>query len=75
MIEPPTQTKLLDELLDCFTPEEVWYAGVPGAGGDDAIFAIGNPKIDLRRLMAERFTAQRPWLAVLPVEILSDGGL
>lgn len=47
MIEPPVQTKLLDELLDCFSPEEVWYAGVPGAGGDDAIFAIGNPNIDL----------------------------
>lgn len=75
MIEPPAQTKLLDELLHCFTPDEVWYAGVPGAGGDDAIFAIGNPNIDLKQIMAERFTAQRPWLAILPVEIISEGSI
>ena len=60
MIEPPTQTKLLDELLSCFDPEEVWYAGVPGAGGDDAIFAIGNPNIDIKQLIKQKFTAHRP---------------
>lgn len=42
-IEPPATTLILDELLNEFDEETVWYAGVPGAGGDDAIFLIGNP--------------------------------
>jgi phosphomevalonate kinase len=41
----------LDELLNQFSAEEVWYAGVPGAGGDDAIFVIGKKNIGLKRLI------------------------
>ena len=41
-IEPPKQTKLLNELME--KVPSVIYASVPGAGGDDAIFALA-PKI------------------------------
>ena len=37
-IEPSKQTKLLDELMK--KVPEIIYASVPGAGGDDAIFAL-----------------------------------
>jgi phosphomevalonate kinase len=43
-------------LLKEFDEGAVWYAGVPGAGGDDAIFLIGDPNIDLKQLVKERFT-------------------
>jgi phosphomevalonate kinase len=36
-IEPPSQTKLLDLTMDL---PGVLFAGVPGAGGNDAIFAV-----------------------------------
>ena len=55
-IEPPATTLILDELLQEFDEETVWYAGVPGAGGDDAIFLIGNPQVDLKQLVKQRFT-------------------
>jgi phosphomevalonate kinase len=36
-IEPPTQTALLDDSLKV---KGVFFAGVPGAGGYDAIFCL-----------------------------------
>jgi len=42
--------------LEEFDESVVWYAGVPGAGGDDAIFLIGNPEVDLKRLVRSKFT-------------------
>ena len=41
-IEPLKQTKLLDELMRVVP--DVIYASVPGAGGDDAIFALALKK-------------------------------
>jgi phosphomevalonate kinase len=60
----------LDELLNRFTAEEVWYAGIPGAGGNDAIFVIGPPDIDLKGILKERFCSDFPNLAILPVNIV-----
>ena len=37
-IEPPKQAVLLDELME--KVPKIIYASVPGAGGDDAIFAL-----------------------------------
>lgn len=56
-------------MLDSFSSEQVWYAGVPGAGGDDAIFVLGNPDVDLKQLIKTHFTSSRPNLAVLPVDL------
>jgi phosphomevalonate kinase len=68
-IEPPSTTQLLDALMSEFSQDEVWYAGVPGAGGDDAIFIIGRKNINLKDLIKNRFTNKRPNLAVLDLEI------
>jgi len=38
-IEPERSTKLINEILNL---ENVVYAAVPGAGGDDAIFIMGT---------------------------------
>ena len=40
-IEPEKQTKLIDDLFECIPADRLLYASVPGAGGDDAIFALG----------------------------------
>ena len=66
-IEPPSTTLLLDSLLAEFSSEEVWYCGVPGAGGDDAIFVLGEK--GLKSKLKERFVNARPNLAVLPIEL------
>ena len=55
-IEPPKTTKIIDEILEDFDEQTVWYAGVPGAGGDDAIFLLGDPNVDLKGLVRTRFT-------------------
>lgn len=47
----------------------MWYAGVPGAGGDDAIFAIGPKGLNLKNMIKMRFTSKRPNLAVLDIDI------
>lgn len=50
--------------------QEVWYAGVPGAGGDDAIFVLGKP--GLKQIIKERFTNAKPSLAVLDIDICKN---
>jgi len=54
----------LDDLL---LLEEVWYAGVPGAGGDDAIFAIGSK--GLIQVIQDKFLKDKPQLAALDLGI------
>ena len=58
----------MDELL---LLEEVWYAGVPGAGGDDAIFAIGSK--GLLQVIQDRFLKDKPLLAALELGICASG--
>ena len=68
-IEPEASTVLLDKIM---TIEEVCYASVPGAGGDDAIFVLGKPGVreKLQELLSERID-----LAELPVDILHGKSL
>ncbi|CAI4048712.1 phosphomevalonate kinase SKDI_13G3500 [Saccharomyces kudriavzevii IFO 1802] len=61
-IEPPVQTKLLD---DCQTLKGVLTCLIPGAGGFDAIAVIATQSVDLRAQTAgdERFSSVQ-WLDV-----------
>lgn len=73
-IEPEKTTKLIDDLLETFEAEEVWFAGVPGAGGHDAIFVIGPPatnnKTDFMFVIREFFCKKHHDTAILPVLIV-----
>lgn len=68
-VEPPAQTSLMDQVLAEFTVDEVWYVGIPGAGGHDALFVLGPPHLDLQRLLKDRFCGSRRSLAILPVSL------
>ena len=68
-IEPQKQTTLLDQILKDIN--QAFYASVPGAGGDDAIFVLG-PKTaasSLQELLKERILKQYPNIAILPVNL------
>ena len=66
-IEPEKQTTLLDDLFS--SVPELLYASVPGAGGDDAIFALSkkDETKSLSSIIKERFIERHPNLAILPV--------
>ena len=73
-IEPEKQTKFIDDLFECIPADRLLYASVPGAGGDDAIFALGLKPCDpeqppLHKLIQEKFCLDRSNLAVLPVNL------
>ena len=59
---------MLDKLLE---EPNIYYASVPGAGGDDAIFVL-SPK-DSPPLQETTTLKQNSHLAVLPVSVLSPG--
>ena len=61
-------------MFDVIPADRLLYASVPGAGGDDAIFALGLRPTDkeqpsLKRLIQDKFCEQRTNLAVLPVSM------
>lgn len=61
---------LLDEILSTFTVHEVWYCGVPGAGGDDALFVLGPRQTpSLSEKLRSRFCHNKPDIAVLNVNL------
>lgn len=69
-IEPPKQTALLDELMK--KVPQIIYASVPGAGGDDAIFALAPRQKCGEQLSSEiktKFLPNHPELALLPVKL------
>ena len=60
--------------MTCIPQERLLYAGIPGAGGDDAIFALGikppnSEEPSLSTLVKETFCKKHPDLAVLPVNM------
>ena len=68
-IEPRNQTELLDDLVR--KVPEVIFASVPGAGGDDAIFALGlkDSNNSLASQIKRKFLKEKPNLALLPVKL------
>ena len=79
-IEPAKQTELLNELMTCIPQDRLLYAGIPGAGGDDAIFALGiksqnSSESSLSDLIKETFCKNHPDLAVLPVNMTRPNDL
>lgn len=73
-IEPLEQTRLLDQLMRVCP--EVAYASVPGAGGDDAIFALSitdnneaKNQLSLEQRLRSTFLKHHPNLALLPVKL------
>lgn len=72
-IEPPTQTDLLDRTM---AEKGVVFAGVPGAGGHDAIFVIilaphQNKLIEIRRNVENAWN-RNPAGPVKPIQIQLD---
>ncbi|CDW80405.1 phosphomevalonate kinase [Stylonychia lemnae] len=73
-IEPSEQTKMLDQILSSL--DQVYYSAVPGAGGDDAIFILGERE-NLHQLIQQEFcdTYQDKKISVLPVKVLKTQAL
>ena len=69
-IEPQSSTEILDKLLE---KEYVYYAAVPGAGGNDAIFVIGEREglhERVEEFCKEWNAGKRDRVAVLPVRVV-----
>ncbi|TNV83626.1 hypothetical protein FGO68_gene7895 [Halteria grandinella] len=73
-IEPPSSTLLLDSILKNL--DYTYYAAVPGAGGNDAIFVIGKgDKLheNIQRDICNKYQNEEgSRIAVLPVKVLRE---
>ena len=66
---------ILDEILKL---DYIAYAAVPGAGGNDALFTIGEPGLHeklQRDICSKHLNSEGQRIAVLPVKLLTGEGL